>query len=91
MEQSKLLTSVPRVVAIVRYCILRASLFTVSSARAALANPQVLAVILVILGAANIGLINNNDIIRDNPGTYSPTSFALSCQSQFQVAKRGGI
>ena len=61
-----MLTFVPRVGAIIRY-FLRTSLFTVSSPRAALANPLVLAVILVILGAATIGLINNNDIIRDTP------------------------
>ena len=48
MQQSKLLTCVPRVGAIARY-FLRTSLFMVSSARAALANPQVLAVIQVPL------------------------------------------
>ena len=68
MEQSELLTFVTRVGAIARYFLLT-SLFTVSSARAVLANPQVLAVVLVILGAATIGLINNNDIVRDNRGT----------------------
>ena len=53
-------------------------------ARAALANPQVLAVILLILGAATIGIINSNDglkFIRDAPGTYiNFLPFKKSCQ-----------